>query len=796
MNQSAPEGRAMIDHLIGTGRAPLPGAEEILEYLSQAADVGLLAVAADGTAIFANDVACGLLGRHRNEVLGHGFLRQVPPPGRMRAWRKHLDTIAGKTVADSRWQLAGPDGGLADLTVEHRWLRAADGTAHHLLILSRTDREEGRAIVAGRPANADGPAGPASPGPVANEPAGTPPSPGAPTGYDYFDAAPEALFVVAPDRTGRFVFDAVNRAFEAMSGIAGARILGRTAEAAFEPDTAAMLTQAFRQVWQTGEPLEWTGEVAGPQGRRQWQIRLATAADAGGRIGRLQGSARDVTADLRSHQKLKETQDLLASIFDIADIGISVSDEQARIIRVNRSYAEIFGYDQKDLIGRDILSLVSDGDRPQLEKRKALILAGVPVPPREVRIKHHNGGYRIGSASSRLFVSSAGEKLMVTAVSDLTRQKRLEQELREREERLLAIANNMPALIALIDAEGRIVFANALMENWLTQPGQDLVGRTLATAAPARTYRALAPHIAQALDGEHAGFQQPLRMADGSRRHFRFNLIPRTIDGRPSGYFLFGSDITAVEDAKDALRRAKDRAEAANEAKSQFLANMSHELRTPLNAIIGFSDIMANEILGPMNNSVYHNYTQDILKSGHHLHELINDVLDLSKIEAGQFELYEEELDVAQAVETAQRLVQMRADQAGVRIVVVPADRPWKLVADPRAIRQMLINLLSNAVKFTPSAGSVTVACRPEGEDFLIEVADTGIGIPAEKLADVTKPFYQIDNVMTRRHQGTGIGLSITETLMNLHGGALRLESCEDRGTRATLVFPASRLKG
>jgi PAS domain S-box-containing protein len=511
---------------------------------------------------------------------------------------------------------------------------------------------------------------------------------------------------------------------------------------------------------------------------------------------RIQGSARDVTDERLSHQKLKETQDLLASIFDIADIGISVSDERARILRVNRSYAEIFGQDQSELVGRDILSLVSDVDRPQLEKRKALILAGVAVPPREVRIKHAGGGYRIGSASSRLFVSSAGEKLMVTAVTDLTRQKRLEQELREREERLLAIADNMPALIGLVDGEGRIGFVNALMAAWLAQPGESPVGRTLASAVPARAYQAFAPHIARVLAGETVSFQQPLRMADGARRHFRVNLIPRTIDGRPSGYFLFGFDVTAIEKTKEELRRAKDHAEAANEAKSQFLANMSHELRTPLNAIIGFSDIMANEVLGPIGNKVYRGYTEDILKSGHHLHELINDVLDLSKIEAGQFELYEEDIDVAQAIEAAQRLVHVRADQAGVHLVPVPMDRPWRLLADPRAMRQMLINLLSNAVKFTPAAGSVTISAGPQGDDFVISVADTGIGIPPDKLAEVTKPFYQIDNVMTRRHQGTGIGLSITDTLMSLHGGVLRLDSREDRGTTAMLVFPGRRVRG
>ena len=770
----------MIDHLIGTGRAPVPGAEDILTELSRAADLGLLVANAEGSVVFVNAIACRMLRRHRNEVIGNSFLRLVPPERRMRAWRSHVDAIGGKVVARDDWLSTDDEDRPCRLSVEHRRLTAQDGAGHHLFMLRQP---EGAIVTGPSPANVD-----ERINAVADRPAG----------HDYFEGAPEALFVVVPDGSGGFVFEAANLAFLALSGVERTEIVGQAPDIAFAPETAAAFAEAFRRVWQSGRPMAWTGEVGHHDCRRQWQTRLAPVSDGRGRVVRLQGSARDVTDELAAQQKLKETQDLLASIFDIADIGISVSDEQARIVRVNRSYAEIFGYEQDELIGRDILGLVSDLDRPQVEKRKALILSGVPVPPREVKIKRPNGSYRSGSAVSRLFVSSAGEKLMVTAVTDLTRQKRLEQELREREERLLAIADNMPALIGLIDGEGRIAFVNALMQGWLTQigdPDTAPIGRTLAEAAPPKAYRAFARHIARVLQGQHVSFQQPVSMTDGTRRHFRFNLIPRTIDDRASGFFLFGFDVTAIEETKEQLRQAKDRAEAANDAKSQFLANMSHELRTPLNAIIGFSDIMANEILGPIGNAVYRSYTEDILKSGHHLHELINDVLDLSKIEAGQFELYEEELEIAQVIEAAQRIVQVRADQAGVAMVVVPMDKPWRLIADPRAMRQMLINLLSNAVKFTPSAGTVTIAARPTDDAFVVEVADTGIGIPADKLLDVTKPFYQIDNVLTRRHQGTGIGLSITDTLMKLHGGTLRLSSRESSGTTATLVFPLSRLR-
>jgi len=251
-----------------------------------------------------------------------------------------------------------------------------------------------------------------------------------------------------------------------------------------------------------------------------------------------------------------------------------------------------------------------------------------------------------------------------------------------------------------------------------------------------------------------------------------------------------------AERAADAARLALLDAESANRAKTEFLANMSHELRTPLNAIIGFSDVIQNEIMGRFEETPkYIDYARDIRQAGGHLLNVINDILDIAKIEAGQLDLREDAFDAGRVLDACIGMLSNRAEEAGVHLIHEGGESQVTVWGDEKKFKQIVLNLLSNAIKFTPEGGNVTLSTGIECEGgFELTVSDTGIGIAEGDLEQALVPFSQVDNTRQRNHEGTGLGLPISRALAELHGGSLEIQSEPGLGTTVTVRLPAERL--
>ena len=272
------------------------------------------------------------------------------------------------------------------------------------------------------------------------------------------------------------------------------------------------------------------------------------------------------------------------------------------------------------------------------------------------------------------------------------------------------------------------------------------------------------------------------------------NKRERRADVRTMTTYTF-RDITARKEAERVRQDATEKAIAANRAKTEFLANMSHELRTPLNAIIGFSEMMKMEALGPIGSPQYAEYAGDIHNSGHHLLQVINDILDVSRIEAGRFEISEQAFDILSVTEACLRIVDGWKDRQGKTLDIKIDDALPGLFADPRVFKQILLNLLSNAMKFTKAGGRVTLSIRVGAERGLrLSVADNGIGIPAHEIENLTRPFHQVDGSLERTHEGSGLGLALVAAFVDLHQGRLDISSVFGAGTTVTVIYPSARV--
>jgi PAS domain S-box-containing protein len=363
---------------------------------------------------------------------------------------------------------------------------------------------------------------------------------------------------------------------------------------------------------------------------------------------------------------------------------------------------------------------------------------------------------------------------------------------------LQAMIDAIPAVVTCKDRDGRYVLMSAYQAALLGTTPAAAIGRSAAelhgersgpdSVALDRGVIASAAPIGP-IEEDHAE-------ADGAMRSWLVRRVP-LLDraGAVSHIVTVAFDITDRKSAEDRLLRAVGDAEAASRAKATFLATMSHELRTPLNAIIGFSDMIHGAIHGPVGSAKYQEYARDVAESGRFLLAIINDILDLSKIEAGQLSINVQAVDLVELLQRCFRLIEGRARQGAVELTVDAHEGLPVVMADPRSLTQIVINLLNNAVKFTPAGGTVRLhAAATQAGAVEIVVTDTGIGMSEDDIAVALRPFEQIDRGHDRQHEGTGLGLPIVKGLVDLHGGALEIKSRTGEGTSVTVRLPPERV--
>ena len=390
---------------------------------------------------------------------------------------------------------------------------------------------------------------------------------------------------------------------------------------------------------------------------------------------------------------------------------------------------------------------------------------------------------------------------------DITERKHAEDRVKAAERRLRSAIEGFNGPFALWDHRKRLLYWNRAFANdfGLTdtlRPGISHETVTIARAGAVRAERQSAEDAQTNL----------IRLQSGRW----LKLVERSSpDG---GLITVGIDVTENIGNEEELRRQKERmrkavldlersegragelarklseekarAENAANSKSAFLANMSHELRTPLNAINGFSEILANELYGPLGDPRYQGYAQDILASGQHLLDMINDILDMAKIEAGKMTINPQPIDPVDPVDAAVRMIRRKATDKEIEILLDVQPGLPEIDADHRAIRQMVLNLVSNAIKFTNAGGKITVSVQQQGPDIQVAVTDTGIGIPAQDLSRLSKPFEQVTGSRDRNYEGTGLGLALTKSFAEMHGGRMSIASIEGEGTTVSFTLP------
>jgi len=470
-----------------------------------------------------------------------------------------------------------------------------------------------------------------------------------------------------------------------------------------------------------------------------------------------------------------------------------------RFLDVNDAWQALIGYRREEVLGQPAMALGLFAEPAQAEPLLQSLIRTGRLSDAEISVRCRDGRRLCGLFHIEVLERQDGA-MALSVMIDVTARKQAEDRLASSEEQFrLALEASRDGLWDW-DVDSKRVTWHPRCFTMLGYPPdafqvsfetwRELMHPDDRAAAEQEVGRGLQ-------EGRAFSIEFRLRRADGDWLWIlgRGKAVAWDDSGRPTRVIGTHSDIEAQKRSERSLAEARIAAEHASRAKSEFLASMSHELRTPLNSVIGFSSLLLDGTFGPLGNERVSEYLNDIRGSGEHLLGLINDILDLSAVEAGKMEIDSQPVDVAEVCHNSARFVAAMAHQQSVTVDLDMADGLPPLIGDERRIRQVLLNLLSNAIKYTPTGGTVSLTARRTYDGGLaLSVADTGVGMDADGLAKAMRPFERTENVLSRRHDGIGLGLPLSARLMMLHDGTLTLDSAPGQGTVAKAVFPPSRL--
>ncbi|MBU1454888.1 MAG: PAS domain S-box protein [Proteobacteria bacterium] len=648
---------------------------------------------------------------------------------------------------------------------------------------------------------------------------------------DIIEFLPDATFVVDQDKQ----VIAWNKGCEAMTGVKKEMMLGRKDYAYAEPFYGERRPTLLDLLAQPAPDVEATytyvkrkdlkvyaecfvPQLRGGQGAYLWGVASSLYGQNGHQCGAIE-TIRDVTEEKLMEEALRKSEREYRELVMLANSIILRWSPEGQVTFLNEFGQRFFGYSAKEIIGQNLIgTLVSESESDGRDLRTLLKeISGDPVKfERNINENIRRNGERVWIDWTNKIVldEQGGIKEILSIGSDITVRRHaeqqvhklndelqrhmdtLEQHVAERTAELAAMNEEQRAILesastGIVLLRDRIIVrCNCKLEEIAGYAPGELIGKSTRIWYPdEETFvtngKIVYSHMAK---GETYRQEQQMARKDGSLFWVRLSLCAFDKNAPFKGAVGIIEDITERREAAEKLRKALEAAQAADRIKSAFLATMSHELRTPLNSIIGFTGIMLQGLAGPLNAEQQKQMTM-VQNSSRHLLSLINDVLDISKIEAGQLVLTCTSFDLHTSIEKMTKLVSPLAEKKGIELQIDLPDTLAMIATDQRRLEQVILNLLNNAIKFT-ERGHVDISYRKENNYYLLSFSDTGIGIHGEDLPDLFQPFHQIDTGLARKREGTGLGLSISKKILDIMGGSIEVESQWGQGSTFTIRLP------